>query len=85
MIGDFAGLGVYAYMNDTRPMVRLRSTVSQRLATGDLDGNGKDDLVAIFANGTWVRYDTGQWTQLQSRRLLHAVTGDLDGNGQRTT
>jgi hypothetical protein len=52
VIGDFAGLRVYAYMNDTRPMVRLRSTVSQRLATGDLDGNGKDDLVAIFANGT---------------------------------
>jgi hypothetical protein len=69
-------------MNNTRPFVRVRTTVSQGLATGDLDANGKDEIIAVFGNGTWVRSDAGPWTRIDTRQVLRPVTGDLDGNGQ---
>ena len=82
IVGNFASLGLYVFMNNTRPFVRVRATVSHGLTTGDLDGNGKDEIIAVFGNGTWVRSDAGPWTRIGIRPLLRPITGDLNGNGQ---
>ena len=51
------------------------------IATGDLDGDGFDEVIASFSSGLFARYGN-TWTRLRTNRPLHVITADLDGNGQ---
>jgi len=82
LVGDFPPLGIYAFVNNTRGLIRLRTTSSEGLAIGDLNGDDRDDIVAVLPSGTWLRYDNGQWQRIDARRLDHPVVGDLDDNGK---
>jgi hypothetical protein len=82
IVGDFAGLGVYAFMNNAPPFVQLHAGESQGLAVGDLNGNGKTEIVAIFASGTWERRDNGNWEKINTKPATRVIIGDLDSSGR---
>jgi hypothetical protein len=58
------------------------------IAAGDLDGNGKDELIADRGTGTaggiWVRANhAGAWRKIRNGAVTQGLeTGDLDGNGK---
>ena len=53
------------------------------MASGNLDGNGLDDLVLDFGTvGVWVWMNHGSWLFLNPQSPTHLVTGDLDNNGR---
>jgi len=52
------------------------------IVTGDLDGNGLDDVIVDFSrSGTWVRYNNATWVKLHGGSPKALATGDMDGNG----
>ena len=54
MLVDFAGAGLWVYMNNST-WRQLHTVSPTRLATGDLDGNEKDEVILGFAGvGVWV-------------------------------
>jgi hypothetical protein len=39
------------------------------LVAGDIDNDGRDDLIGIWSNAVWVRYGaTGKWQQIASSK-----------------
>jgi len=52
--------------------------------TGDIDGNGQDDVIIDFGPGfgIFVRFNNSFWVQLHTLSPETMVTGDIDGNGQ---
>ncbi len=52
------------------------------MATGDLDGSGKDELVCVFGSGVWRYMNNSFWRRLTEARPIAdtIVTGNLDGN-----
>jgi len=54
------------------------------LAIGDVDGNGKFDLVVDFGSlyGIWIWRNNDSWAPLHPLSSSGLVTGDLDGNGK---
>ena len=56
---------------------------SQILATGDLDGSGRDDLLIDFgAAGLYVRYNNTFWVRRHTTSPVNIATADLDNNGK---
>jgi hypothetical protein len=53
------------------------------MVTGDLDGNGLDDLVADFGPGfgVWAWMNHSAWVLIHAMSPSRMVTGDLDHNG----
>jgi hypothetical protein len=50
---------------------------------GDLDGNGRAEIVGDFSNGLRARYNNaGAWTLLHAISPRRVITADLDGDGQ---
>ena len=65
--------------------VKLHSASPTHIATGDLDGNGKDELIVanLGASGVFVRYNNaGAFVKKQASAIQGLATGDLDGNGK---
>jgi hypothetical protein len=58
------------------------------MATGDLDGNGKDDVVIDFGQpasgptGLWKWMNNSAWIKLFAQSAEILATGDLDGSGK---
>ena len=53
------------------------------MATGDLDGNGQDEVILDFPGlGVWVRYNNAAWVQLHKLDATGVTVGDIDGNGR---
>jgi membrane peptidoglycan carboxypeptidase len=53
------------------------------LATGELDGNGKDEVILdLGASGLWIRVNNASWTKLHAASPTHIAVGDIDGNNQ---
>ena len=55
------------------------------MTTGDVDGNGADDVLAGFGStigGFWQKLNLGGWSQLNANSPDDVVTADVTGNGQ---
>jgi hypothetical protein len=83
LIGAWSGQGVYYRNSDNGAWVKLGSP-ADLIATGDLDGDGIDDLIGIWPGqgGVWVKYSkTGDWAKLAST-ARHIAAGDINGDGR---
>ena len=74
-----------------KKVIRLADVEAQpwRLSTGDLDNDGRDDLVVLGEKTTYVlsqsqpgRFDSPLRIRNTSEQLGLALTGDLDGDGR---
>jgi hypothetical protein len=78
---DFGAAGLWGFENGV--FAQLHSLNPGKMAIGDLDGNGKADLIVDFpGHGVWVRSNNASWVQLHTSNAAAIVTGDLDGNGR---
>jgi hypothetical protein len=82
LVVDFgSAYGTFIYYNNSA-WSKLHGLSPTLMAEGDLDGNGRDDLVAVFAGfGTYVYYNNSTWNKLHSLSPTLMATGDLDGEG----
>jgi hypothetical protein len=62
---------------------QIHALSPESLVTGDLDGNGTDEVVIDFGDpyGVWVWLNNSSWEQLHEASPNHMTTGDLDNNG----
>ncbi len=61
--------------------ISLHSLSADSMITGDLDGNGQDEVIIDFGEpyNFWIRMNNSSWVPfLQSAEFI--VIGDLDGN-----
>jgi hypothetical protein len=82
-VGTWDGQGVYYRDSDTGAFVKLASPATM-IATGDLDGDGIDDLIGLWPGqgGIWVKYSqSGAWARLSST-AVHIAAGDMNGDGR---
>jgi len=82
LIGTWDGQGVYYRNSDDGSWVKM-ATAADLIAAGDLDGDGTDDLIGIWAGqgGVWVKYSsTGTWSKLSST-AKDIASGDMNGDG----
>ena len=56
----------------------------EQVVTGDLDGNGIDDIIGDFGAiyGVWIRMNNTTWVQLHGLSPTHMAVGDLDNSGR---
>jgi hypothetical protein len=75
--------GVSSLNLDTGAWDLITSSAATQIAAGDMDGDGKADLVGIFlGSGLWVKYSaTGQWQFISSSPSWITV-GDFTGDGR---
>jgi hypothetical protein len=54
------------------------------MTTGDMDGNGKSDLIVDFGRnlGIWALMNGASWSNLHPSSSVDLLTGDLNGNGK---
>jgi hypothetical protein len=75
--------GVSSRNSDNGGWNLITTSVATQVAAGDMDGDGKADVVAIFpSSGLWVKYSaTGQWQFISTSPTWIAV-GDFNGDGR---
>ncbi len=78
---DFGAIGLWARMNDAS-WLKLNNTSPDQVVTGDMDGNGADDVIAVFSTGIFVKRNLGGWLQLHNSIPELMAVGDLDDNGK---
>ena len=78
---DYASLGKYTISGSVPNETTLISTT---INTGDMDGNGQDDVIIDFGpeQGIWTLINLNTWVKLQDVSPEIVTTGDMDGNGQ---
>jgi len=83
LLATWDGQGVYYRNSETGAFVKLASPATM-IATGDLDGDGIDDLIGLWPGqgGIWVKYSqSGLWARLSST-AVHIAAGDMNGDGR---
>jgi hypothetical protein len=81
LLATWDGQGVYYRNSETGAFVKLASPATM-IATGDLDGDGIDDLIGLWPTqgGIWVKYSqSGAWAKLSST-AVHIAAGDMNGD-----
>ena len=83
LLGTWDGQGVY-YLNSDEGGWYLMASPATMITSGDLDGDGTDDLIGIWPSqgGVWVKYSTtGDWAYIASD-AQYISTGDMNGDGR---
>jgi hypothetical protein len=58
---------------------KLHKSSAENIATGDMDGNGQDEVIMDFgASGIWVQYNNSMWKKLHKSGAENIATGDID-------
>lgn len=82
---DFGQYGLWMRYNQgdaTERWQQLDPHNPGAMATGDLDGDGRTDLIVTFPGaGVRVWMNDTEWVQLHALDASEIVTGDLDGDG----
>ena len=84
IVVDFGSIGLWAWMNDAG-WQKLNNASPEKVITGDVDGNGQDDVIADFSStygGIFVKRNLGGWVKLHNYTPETWAVGDLDGNGK---
>ncbi len=78
------GEGGIVVANTMEPPEQILDKSSEGLHVADLDGNGKDEVVADLGSteGLWVFSGHGGWDQLFEKSPTLMTIADVDGNGQ---
>ena len=67
--------GTWYRNSDTGAWTKI-STPAEQLAVGDIDGDGRDDLIGIWSNNLSILYGaTGQWQQIETSKPIWITTG----------
>ena len=80
---DFAGYGLWSYANKTL-WSQIHPLNASHLAAGDVDGNGRSDLIVDFGSqfGIWILMNGTSWSQVHTLTSTNVLTADLDSNGK---
>ena len=52
------------------------------MITGDINGDGKDELVVDFGGKGFYKYVNNVWTRIGDNRPVNVISADLDNNGR---
>lgn len=80
LIVSFAGSGLWAY-SDHHGWQQWSPYDVLDMAVGDLDGDGADDVAAVFEAGLWVRYSDGRFDWLGPYRPVAMAIGHMSSVG----
>jgi hypothetical protein len=83
-VGAWPGQGVYYRNSDTGRWVLLETSVASQVVAGDLDGDGKKDLIGVFPNdpGVWTkRSSTNTWLRLDAMTPYWIAAGRMRAAG----
>jgi hypothetical protein len=80
LVGSWSS-GVWSLDSKTGVWANIATGIASQIAAGDIDGDGIDDMVVIWAaSGLWVKYSsTGAWQFISSAPTSLAV-GDRNGD-----
>lgn len=79
---DLGSGGLWTLL-DAASTAQINGTNPTYIATGDVDGNGIDEVTADFGGaGIWTRWNAGSWTRIHPNPSSGLIMGDLDGNGR---
>ena len=81
LVINIGAIGLWARINDTS-WLKLSNNSPEQVAVADMDGNGQDDVVAVYGSGIFVKRNLGGWTQLHNYVPEALAVGDLDANGK---
>lgn len=83
LVFTFGASGTWLLM-DGSTYSQLHALSPEMVATGDVDGNGKDEIILDFgpSSGVWVRMNSTSWMQLHTLSPTAMTIGDLDANGR---
>jgi hypothetical protein len=83
LVGTWDGQAVY-YRNSTSGLWTILASPADLIACGDLFGDGKDDVIGIWASqaGVWAKSSAdASWMHLSST-ARHIAAGDMNGDGR---
>lgn len=76
-----SGLGLWELVFG-RGWQHLNGLSPTRVVTGDLDGNGIDEVIGAYGDlGLWVHWNNVGWLQLHPQSPAQMVVGDVDASG----
>ncbi|TGO03641.1 hypothetical protein PN36_02755 [Candidatus Thiomargarita nelsonii] len=84
LVIDLGADGIWAYMNnDPNQWVKIHTLSPEKMAIGDIDGTGQDDLITAFLQGIWALMNNTNWANLHTLQAGSVITtGDLDDSGK---
>ncbi len=82
VVADFGtGVGVWIRWNGAG-WTRLHNSATSGLTMGDLDANGRSDVILNFpGGGIWAFLNGSTWGQIHSLNAVKMLVADIDGGG----